>query len=221
MMTNDPRMVIARRAAQEIREGEVVNLGVGIPTLVADVIGDRKHVFFHSENGVLGFGPPPPKGEEDEDLVDAGKRPITEVMGTCYFDSATSFAMIRGGHVDCVIMGTLQVDQEGSIANWSVPGRPQLGVGGAMDLLAGAKRVIIATTIQTNDGQPKLLKKCTLPISAHHRADMVVTEKAVFTFRNREMYLIETAPGITVEDVRGMVEADFKVAEDFAESALI
>jgi acetate CoA/acetoacetate CoA-transferase beta subunit len=211
-VAEDARMIIARRAAQAIQEGEVVNLGVGIPQLVADVIGS-KAVHFQSENGILDFGPPPTAGQEDEDLVDAGKRFITTVPGTAFFHSADSFAMIRGGHVDAAVMGTLQVDQEGSIANWLVPGAAQLGVGGAMDLLAGAKRVIIATTITTSDGKPKILKRCTLPLSARHRVNLIVTEEAVFEVQERRLVLTEVAPGLTPDDIRAKVEADFEVSK--------
>lgn len=211
-MATDGRMLIACRAALEIRDGTVVNLGVGIPTLVADVIGHARTVFFHSENGVLGFGPPPPAGEEDDDLVDAGKRPITEIPGTAYFHSTDSFAMIRGGHIDCAIMGALQVDAQGTVANWTVPGGSQLGAGGAMDLLAGARRVIVTMTLTTADGRPKVVRRCTLPVSGLRRADLLVTDLAVFDFPQGQARLIEVAPGVGVEDVRAKVEAEFAVA---------
>lgn len=216
-MAGDVRMVIARRAAVAIRDWEVVNLGVGIPTLVADVIDRARPVYFHSENGILGYGPPPPAGHEDEDLVDAGKRPVTVIPGTCFFHSADSFAMIRGGHVDCAILGTLEVDEEGHIANWLVPERPQLGVGGAMDLLSGARRVIAVTTLTTGEGKPKILKQCTLPLTAGRRVDMIITEAAVFEFRGERLVLIEVASGLSVDDIRTKVEADFDVAEDLEE----
>lgn len=207
-------MIIARRAAQALREYEIVNLGVGIPTLVADVLDPSKKVYFQSENGILGFGPPPPEGQEDEDLVDAGKRPVTVIPGTCFFHSADSFGMIRGGHVDTAILGALQVDQEANIANWLIPGKPQLGVGGAMDLLAGAKRVIVAMTITANDGKPKIVKECTLPLTARNRADIIVTEEAVFEFQDGSLVLTEVAKGLTPDDIRSKVEAEFVVSQD-------
>jgi 3-oxoacid CoA-transferase B subunit len=210
-MEQDIRLRIARRAAAAIRDGEVVNLGVGIPTLIADVIGDRP-VYLHSENGILGFGPPPPSGEEDEDLVDAGKRPVTEVPGMAYFDSALSFAMVRGGHLDCAVMGALQVDQEGAVANWTLPGGRQLGVGGAMDLLVGARRLIITMTLTDNQGRPKLVRRCSLPVTGHRVPDLVVTESAVFGFVNGRLTLLELDPQWSVEDLRQRVEAEFAVA---------
>lgn len=219
-MAEDVRMIIARRAAQAVQEGEVVNLGVGIPQLVADVIGTSRPVFFQSENGILGYGPPPPTGQEDDDLVDAGKRAVTVIPGTCFFHSADSFAMIRGQHVDKVILGTLEVDQEGNIANWLVPGKPQLGVGGAMDLMAGARYVIIATTLTTNEGGPKIMKKCRLPLTAKRRVDLIVTEQAVFEFRAGRLTLIEVAPGLIPADIRSKVEADYDVAPDLKTMAV-
>lgn len=213
-MAEDARMVIARRAAEAIRDWEIVNLGVGIPTLVADVIDPARPVYFHSENGILGYGPPPPAGQEDEDLVDAGKRPVSVLPGACFFDSADSFAMIRGGHVDCAILGTLEVDEEGNIANWLVPSRPQFGVGGAMDLLSGARRVIAVTTLTTGEGKPKILKRCTLPLTARRRVDMIITEAAVFELRGGRLVLTELAPGLSPDDIRAKVEADFDVAAD-------
>lgn len=210
-MQADVRYVIARRAARLIRDGEVVNLGVGIPQLVADVLGPDREVYFQAENGVLGYGGAPPAEEEDEEMVDAGKRFISEKPGISYFHSADSFAMIRGGHVDCAIMGTLQVDQEGNIANWLLPGRPQLGVGGAMDLLAGARRVVLATTLTTSDGQPKIVRRCTLPVTAYKRAGVVVTEAATFEFKDGRLWLTELEPGVNVNQVRAQVEAEFSV----------
>lgn len=212
--------MIARRAALEIRDGEVVNLGVGIPTLVSQVIGAGRSVFFHSENGILGFGPPPPEGLEDEDLVDAGKRPVTEIPGTCYFDSAVSFGMIRGGHIDCAVLGALQVDEEGTVANWRVPGRPQLGVGGSMDLLAGARRVIVVTTLTTAQDEPKIVSRCSLPVSAWRRAGMVITERAVFSCGPEGLRLEEIAPDLTPTELSKHVTARFSVSPDLKPLAI-
>jgi 3-oxoacid CoA-transferase B subunit len=217
-MSEDVRYVIARRAARLIRNGEVVNLGVGIPQLVADVLEPDREVYFQAENGVLGYGGAPPAGQEDDEMVDAGKRAISEKPGISYFHSADSFAMIRGGHVDCAIMGTLQVDQEGNIANWLLPGRPQLGVGGAMDLLAGARRVVLATTLTTTEGKPKIMKRCTLPVTAFKRAGVVVTEAATFEFQDGRLWLTDLAPGASVDDVRSRVEAEFSVHPSLREA---
>lgn len=210
------RMRIVRRAAQELQPGMMVNLGVGIPTLIADALGYQSDIYLHSENGVLGFGPVPPGGNGDPDLVSAGKRPVSELMGACYFDSSLSFAMVRGGHLDVSVLGALQVDEEGTIANWMVPGGTQLGVGGAMDMVTGAKQVIVTTFLQDR-GRAKLLQRCTLPISGYHKVSTVITEQAVFRFRNRKLYLSELWPGVTVEDIRRQVEARFEVDADLAE----
>jgi 3-oxoacid CoA-transferase len=205
---------IARRTRRELQPGMVVNLGIGIPTLVADLIGPRDRIAIHSENGLLGVGPPPPSGGALDYPTDAGKRPVTALPGHSYFDSAASFAMIRGGHVDVAVLGALQVDQEGTLANWSVPGRPLLGVGGAMDLARGARRVIATMLHTTRQGQPKLVTACTLPITAPRCVDTLVTELALFRFRDGRTLLEEIAPGSTLDEVRSHTSAAFDVSPD-------
>ena len=186
---------IARRVAAHLRDGEVVNLGIGIPTLVADFLDPGAGVVLQTENGMLGVGPAPGEGEEDPALVNAGKLPVTALPGAAYFSSSVSFGLIRGGHVTTSVLGALQVDGRGRIANWALPGRPILGVGGAMDLMIGARRVIAATTHTTKDGEPKLVAECALPLTAERSADLVVTEAATFEIRDGALALVEIAPG--------------------------
>jgi 3-oxoacid CoA-transferase B subunit len=175
-MTDDVKIAIAARAAQELRPGEIVNLGIGIPNLVPGLLSDDAGVFLHTENGLLGVGPRPPEGEVDPDLIDAAKRPVTALPGAAYFDSADSFAMIRGGHVDVAMLGALEVSITGDIANWAVPGKDVMGVGGAMDLVVGARRVIVTMTARSSAGEPKIVAECTYPLTArggrrgHHGA---------------------------------------------------
>ena len=204
---------IARRVAGHLRDGEVVNLGIGIPTLVADFLGDRDGVVLQTENGMLGVGPAPGEGEADPALVNAGKLPITALPGASYFSSSMSFGLIRGGHVTTSILGALQIDGRGRIANWALPGRPILGVGGAMDLLVGARRVIAATTHLTKDGEPKLVAECALPLTAERPADLVVTEAATFAVRDGGLVLTEVAPGFDREWVAAHTAAPFRKAE--------
>jgi len=185
---------IAARVAGHLRDGEVVNLGIGIPTLVADSLAGRPLVL-HTENGMLGVGPTPEGDGADVNLVNAGKLPVSETPGAAYFSSSESFAMIRGGHVDVAVLGALQVDARGRVANWAVPGRPILGVGGAMDLLVGARRVIIATTHVTKAGEPKIVAECTLPLTAERPVDLIVTEHATFAVGDDGLVLIEVAAG--------------------------
>ncbi|MDM5358316.1 acetate CoA/acetoacetate CoA-transferase beta subunit [Peribacillus sp. B2I2] len=199
--------MIARRAAKELTGPCIVNLGIGIPTLVAKYIDDE-NVFFHTENGLLGVA------EVDEDkidpnLVNAGKLPVGESIGASFFNSAESFAMIRGGHIDVAILGVLQVGQTGEIANWAVPGKNIMGVGGAMDLLVGAKKVIVTMTHTSKEGQSKVLKECTYPITSNRSVDMIITELAVFEVIDKQLHLIELMPGVTIEEVRAKTEADF------------
>ena len=205
---------IARRIAFEFEEGEVVNLGIGIPTLVADYIPAGKHVIFQAENGAIGIGPPPEV--PDYRCIGAGGRFITLLPGGSFFSSDTSFGLIRGGHVDATVLGTLEVDQEGSLANWWVPGKSVPGMGGAMDLVVGAKKVYIATTHVTKKGAAKILKKCTLPLTAVGVVDMIVTEFAVFKIENGKMTLMEIAPEVTLEQIKEHTKADFEVAEPLA-----
>jgi 3-oxoacid CoA-transferase B subunit len=208
----DAKHRIAARAAKELRDGDVVNLGIGIPTLVAEHIPAGIDVFIHTENGLLGVGPSPALGDEDPDLVNAGKLPVTQEPGSSFFASDASFAMIRGGHVDVAILGALQVDQRGYVANWSVPGQAILGVGGAMDLLVGAKRVIVTMSHTTRDGQSKIVKTCQLPLTAERPVDLVITELAVFRVTTDGLVLTELMPGAELEEVRQKTDADFTVA---------
>lgn len=208
MLQKNPRIKIAKRIAQELSDGAVVNLGVGIPTLISDYIGD-KQVDLQSENGLLGIGPTPKKEDINMDLISASKEPITMDKGASLFDSADSFVMIRGGHVDLAVMGTLQIDQYGNIANWSVPGLEILGVGGAMDLVAGAKRIIIASRHQAKDGSPKLVKELSYPSSGYGRADMLVTEHAVFKFTKDGPELVEQLSDLSMEELKNITGAEF------------
>ena len=208
---SDPKTLIAARAAQELRPGEVVNLGIGIPNLIPGQLGPDTEIFLHTENGLLGVGPRPAEDEYDPDLVDAAKSPITALPGASYFDSASSFAMIRGGHVDVAVLGALQVGETGDIANWAMPGKDVLGVGGAMDLVVGANRVVVTMTSTTPAGAPKLVRECTFPLTARGAVDVVVTDLAVFRFRNRSLILTELLDGATLEDVDGVTEARYTV----------
>ncbi len=202
---------LAQRIADEIEDGFVVNLGIGIPTLVANFIPKNKNVMLQSENGLLGLGPYPLDSEVDPDLINAGKQTVTAVSGASYFSSAESFAMIRGGHVNLTVLGAMQVDQERSIANWMVPGKMVKGMGGAMDLVAGAKRVVVAMQHNDRDGAPKLLKKCDLPLTGKHCIDLVVTDLGVFTFDQEGFVLKEIASDVTVEQVHKMTGAPVKI----------
>lgn len=201
---------IAERAAREVKENQVVNLGVGIPTLIPDFMKD-KTVYLQSENGLLGIGPTPPADQIDMDLISASKTPISMIEGAVLFDSAESFAMIRGGHIDLAILGALQIDETGEVANWNVPGSDILGVGGAMDLMVGAQKIIITSTHLTRDGKPKLLKKLTYPSSSSRKVDMVITEHAVFTFKDGTMYLTEILSDLSIKELREITEANFVV----------
>jgi 3-oxoacid CoA-transferase len=206
----DPqRLAMARRALAELRRGDVVNLGIGIPTLVADLIRPEDGIILHTENGMLGVGPAPETGGALEYPVNAGKVPVTALPGASYFDSADSFAMIRGGHVDVAIMGGLQVDEAANLANWAVPGKPLLGVGGAMDLASGAKRLVVTMTHTNPDGSPKLVRECDLPLTARGVVDVVITELAVFSFDPGELTLVELMAGASLEQVRASTSARF------------
>ncbi|HEY5656192.1 MAG TPA: 3-oxoacid CoA-transferase [Myxococcota bacterium] len=206
----DPvRMNMAKRALAELSHGDVVNLGIGIPTLVADLITPEHGIILHSENGMVGVGPAPEHGGALEYPVNAGKIPVTALPGASYFDSADSFALIRGGHVDVAIMGGLQVDERANLANWAVPGKPLLGVGGAMDLASGAKRLIITMTHTNRDGSSKIVPECDLPLTAASAVDMIITDLAVFSFEPGELTLIEVMPGATLDQVRAATSAKF------------
>ncbi len=206
---DDERLALARRALKELKRGDVVNLGIGIPTLVAELIGEEDGIILHTENGMLGVGPSPKEGGALEHPVNAGKIPVTALPGSSYFDSAESFAMIRGGHVDVAIMGGLEVDAQGNLANWAVPGKPLLGVGGAMDLASGAKRLIITMTHTAPKGTSKVVPVCKLPLTARGVVDVLITELAVFTFPEGKLTLVELMPGATLEEVRAKTTASF------------
>jgi len=215
----EPQVVIARRIAQELSEGMLVNLGIGIPTLVAKYVPQGIHVFFQSENGLIGTGAPPEEGMMHPTLTDAGGRPVTALPGASTFDSAMSFGLIRGGHVDLTVLGGLQVDQEGYLANWMIPGKMVPGMGGAMDLVTGAKRVIVAMQ-HTAKGATKIVKKCRLPVTSLRPIDMVVTEMAVITFRDGRATLVETAPGVSPAQVAAATEAELTVPSQVPVMAL-
>ncbi len=203
--------IIARRAARELHDGDCVNLGIGLPTLVAQYLSPSIKVFFHSENGIVGMSPLPGAGFEDRDLTDAGGRPVGALPGACAFDSAFSFGMIRGGHLDVTVLGGLEIDEAGQLANWMVPGKMVPGMGGAMDLVTGARRVIVAMTHRSPAG-PKIVRKCSLPITSVRRVDLVVTELAVIRPTERGLELIETAEGVSVDEVIAATQARLHVA---------
>jgi 3-oxoacid CoA-transferase B subunit len=210
-VSSDVRARIAARAALELRPGEVVNLGIGIPNLIPGFLGAGTEVFLHTENGLLGVGPRPDPEELDPDLIDAAKQPVTALPGAAYFDSADSFAMIRGGHVDVAVLGALQVSARGDIANWAVPGRDVLGVGGAMDLVVGARRVIVTMTATSSRGEPKVVAECTYPLTAEAAADTVVTELCVLRVRDGGLVLTELLEGATLDDVAAVTTAAYRV----------
>lgn len=209
---SDTRLTIVKRAVQEIQDGMNVNLGIGMPTLVANEIPQDFNVLLQSENGLLGIGPYPVAGQEDPDLINAGKETITTVPGSSFFDSAESFAMIRGGHIDLAILGGMEVSENGDLANWMIPGKMVKGMGGAMDLVNGAKRVVVIMEHVNKHGESKIKKECSLPLTGKQVVHRLITDLAVFDFTPNGMVLIETASGVTVEDVKQKTEATFTVS---------
>lgn len=204
------REYIARRVAQELSDGDVVNLGIGIPTMVANFIPPEITVIFHSENGFVGIGPSPQEGEEDPDIINAGGQLVTILPGGAFFDSAVAFGIIRGGHLDIAVLGALEVDAQGNLANWTIPGKSGPGMGGAMDLVTGATRVIVATEHTTKTGRPKIVERCTLPLTGEQIVDLIVSDLGVLAVTPDGLLLKELRPGVTIDELRAKTAAQFR-----------
>jgi acetate CoA/acetoacetate CoA-transferase beta subunit len=212
----NPKEIIARRVAKEFKDGDVVNLGIGLPTMVADYVSDDIEILLHSENGLTGIGPAPAEGEEDKDLVNAGSMPATILPGGAFFDSAMSFTIIRGGHLDATVLGALQVDEKGNLANWMIPGKLVPGMGGAMDLVGGAKKVIVSM-VHTAKGNHKIMKECNLPLTAAGKVSKIITEMGVMEVTDKGLMLTEFNPEFTLEQIQEATEARLIISENLRE----